>query len=430
MDKKTISVIGLGYIGLPTAVMFAQAKMKVIGVDTVSSIVDTINEGKVHVVEPGLEELVKTAVTQGYLRASLHIEPADAFFITVPTPLKEGFKPDLSYVEIAINSISAVLKKGDIVILESTSPVGTTEQLVNQLQVLRPDLKFPSETNQNPDVYVAYCPERVLPGNILYELVNNDRVIGGITPVCAKLAEKLYKVFVKGRMLHTSVRTAEMVKLAENSFRDVNIAFANELSMICDSIGVNVWELIELANHHPRVNVLRPGAGVGGHCVAIDPWFIIDKAPEFTKLIRVAREVNEDKSQWVINKVNHAVLEYLQKTPEKPLKDLKIACFGLSYKPNVQDMRESPALKIFRELCQIYKGQVVGVDLDIELKDNPNCLNTGAFPILPLEDAILFADIYVILVGHSKFISCIKENQYNKVVLDFIGFINTEEGYN
>lgn len=418
MRKKIISVVGLGYIGLPTAAMFAQAKTKVIGVDVVSHVVDTINQGKIHIVEPGLEEIVQRAVRDGYLRASLTAEPADAFLIAVPTPFKADYEPDLSYIESAAQLIAPVLKKGDIIILESTSPVGATEQMVSWLRELRSDLEFPSEENQNPDVYVAYCPERVLPGKVVEELISNDRIIGGLTPKCALLAESVYRIFVKGQLLHTNARTAEMSKLTENSFRDVNIAFANELSMICDKLDINVWELINLANHHPRVNVLQPGPGVGGHCIAVDPWFIVSKTPEQARLIKMARVVNDSKPEWVIDKVNAAVVNFLQQHPEKSIKDVKIACFGLAFKPDIDDLRESPSMGITLSLAQQYPTQVIAVEPNVE--DTPKKLVMENVFLVSLDTA-LQADVLVLLVDHQEFKQLDSKYLVNKFIVDTKG---------
>src|SRR5688572_5896801 len=341
---KVVSIVGLGYIGLPTAAMFASKKIKVVGVDINQHAVDTINRGAIHIVEPELDLLVHAAVSQGYLRAATRPEPADAFLIAVPTPFKADHEPDLRYVKAATTSIAPVLKKGDLVILESTSPVGTTEQLAQWLADARPDLSFPHQAAEQADVNVAYCPERVLPGKVVHELVSNDRVIGGMTRRCSQRATELYQAFVEADCIPTSARTAEMCKLTENSFRDVNIAFANELSIICDKLGINVWELIKLANRHPRVNILQPGPGVGGHCIAVDPWFIVDSAPEEARLIRTAREVNNSKPHWVMDKVEEAIE---QATADgKQGKDLTIAVFGLAFKPDIDDLRESPALDI------------------------------------------------------------------------------------
>ncbi|KOR17611.1 UDP-N-acetyl-D-mannosamine dehydrogenase, partial [Burkholderia cenocepacia] len=289
MSFETVSVIGLGYIGLPTAAAFAARRKSVIGVDVSQHAVDTINRGQIHIVEPELDMLVHAAVTQGHLRATTSPEPADAFLIAVPTPFTDGNKPDLSYIEAACRSIAPVLKKGDLVVLESTSPVGATERMAAWLAAQRPDLTFPQQAGERSDIRIAHCPERVLPGHVVRELVENDRVIGGMTRKCGTRAQELYAVFVRGECILTDARTAEMCKLTENSFRDVNIAFANELSVICDQLDINVWELIRLANRHPRVSVLQPGPGVGGHCIAVDPWFIVDSAPEHARLIRTAR---------------------------------------------------------------------------------------------------------------------------------------------
>ena len=287
-----VCVVGLGYIGLPTAAVIASRGMEVLGVDVSTYAVETINQGKIHIVEPDLDMLVQAAVMTGKLKAATVPDTADAFILAVPTPFKEDKKPDLSFIEAAVKSIAPFLKAGDLIILESTSPVGTTEKISRWLAELRTDLVLPHQDPDNAQLYVAHCPERVLPGRILQELVSNDRIIGGITPRCAEIATSLYLQFVRGECLQTSSRTAEMTKLTENSFRDVNIAFANELSMICDTLKINVWELIKLANRHPRVNILSPGPGVGGHCIAVDPWFIVDSAPEQANMIRLAREIN------------------------------------------------------------------------------------------------------------------------------------------
>jgi UDP-N-acetyl-D-mannosaminuronic acid dehydrogenase len=346
----TISMIGLGYIGLPTATLFASRKKKVIGVDINQHAVDTINQGKIHIVEPDLDMLVQAAVASGYLRATTVPEPADAFLIAVPTPFTDGHKPDLNCVRAAAQAIAPVLSKDNLVILESTSPVGTTEKLAQWLAEARPDLSFPQQAGEAADVQIAYCPERVLPGRVVHELVDNDRVIGGMTRAANFMAAALYKIFVRGELIATNVRTAEMCKLAENSFRDVNIAFANELSMICDKLDIDVRELIHLANRHPRVNILQPGAGVGGHCLAVDPWFIVDKTPDEAQLIRTAREVNDSKADWVLGKIDQAVGQAV--ASGAAAEAVKIACLGLAYKANVDDLRESPALSIVQALAQ------------------------------------------------------------------------------
>ena len=399
MNFETISIIGLGYIGLPTAAVFASRKKRVIGVDVNQKAVDTINRGQIHIVEPELGIIVHAAVTGGYLRATTRPEPADAFLIAVPTPFKEKHQPDLNYIESASRSIAPVLKKGDLVILESTSPVGATEQMATWLAQARPDLTFPQTHGEASDIRVAHCPERVLPGHVLRELVQNDRVIGGMTPKCSEAAARLYKIFVEGACAITNARTAEMCKLTENSFRDVNIAFANELSIICDKLDIDVWELIRLANRHPRVNILQPGPGVGGHCIAVDPWFIVSKTPDEAQLIRAARNVNDSKPGWVLNKVKIAMTEYLQVHPGKTAHDVTIACFGLAFKPDIDDLRESPALEIARHLAQGHPGSVWAVEPHIEAL--PESLEHCK--LKSLDEALAQADIFLLLVDHKAF---------------------------
>lgn len=404
MSFETISIIGLGYIGLPTAAVFASRKKKVIGVDVNQKTVDTINRGQIHIVEPDLDMVVHAAVVEGYLRATTQPEPADAFLIAVPTPFKSDHngdhEPDLCYIESASKSIAPVLKKGDLVILESTSPVGATEQMAAWLAEARPDLTFPQTHGEASEIRVAHCPERVLPGHVLRELVQNDRVIGGMTTKCSEAAARLYKTFVQGECVITNARTAEMCKLTENSFRDVNIAFANELSIICDKQGINVWELIKLANRHPRVNILQPGPGVGGHCIAVDPWFIVSQTPDEARLIRTAREVNDSKPEWVINKVKLAVADYLQANPSKTAKDVSIACFGLAFKPDIDDLRESPALAISKQLARLHPGELLVVEPHIETL--PSVLFEHA-QLVTVEQAQRRAQIALILVGHKAF---------------------------
>lgn len=404
MNFKTISIVGLGYIGLPTAAVFASRKVKVIGVDVNQHAVDTINRGEIHIIEPDLDVVVHAAVTEGYLRATTQPEPADAFLIAVPTPFKDGptgpHYPDLDYIESASKSIAAVLKKGDLVILESTSPVGATEQMSAWLAEARPDLSFPQTHGEDSDIRVAHCPERVLPGHVLRELVQNDRVIGGMTPKCSEAAATLYKIFVEGECVITKARTAEMCKLTENSFRDVNIAFANELSIICDKLNINVWELVNLANRHPRVNILQPGPGVGGHCIAVDPWFIVSAAPNESRLIKTAREVNDSKPEWVIDKVKLALADYLKSNPTKTAKDVTIACFGLTFKPDIDDLRESPALEITKKLSQIHAGQILAVEPNID--STPSALENKVH-LVGVDEALKQAQIAIILVGHKAF---------------------------
>jgi UDP-N-acetyl-D-mannosaminuronic acid dehydrogenase len=401
MASKIISIIGLGYIGLPTAAVFASRKVRVIGVDVNAQAVDTINRGAVHIVEPDLDMVVHAAVKEGYLRATTRPEPADAFLIAVPTPFKGDHEPDLSYIESACRSIAPVLKKGDLVILESTSPVGATEQMAAWMADARPDLTFPLTHGEDSDIRVAHCPERVLPGHVLRELVQNDRVIGGMTPRCSNAAAELYKIFVQGECVITNARTAEMCKLTENSFRDVNIAFANELSIICDKLRINVWELIRLANRHPRVNILQPGPGVGGHCIAVDPWFIVSKTPEQAKLIRAAREVNDGKPHWVLEKVKLAVADHLLAHPGKTASELTIACLGLAFKPDIDDLRESPALEIAHEIAISHPGVVLAVEPYIS--ELPESLKPTKAELVSVEAALSQADVLVLLVDHKPF---------------------------
>ncbi|WP_318484235.1 UDP-N-acetyl-D-mannosamine dehydrogenase [Photobacterium leiognathi] len=407
MSFETISVIGLGYIGLPTAAMFASRKKKVIGIDVNQHAVDTINQGRIHIVEPDLDMIVSAAVTEGYLKASTNPEPADAFLIAVPTPFlacEEGEvpAPDLSYVEAASKAIAPVLKKGDLVVLESTSPVGATEQMAAWLSEARSDLTFPQTHGDNADVNVAHCPERVLPGHVVRELVENDRVIGGMSTRCSERSVELYKTFVLGECVVTNARTAEMAKLTENSSRDVQIAFANELSIICDKLDINVWELIALANRHPRVNILQPGPGVGGHCIAVDPWFIVSKTPEEAQIIHTARKVNDAKPDWVINKVKLAVFNFLQDNPEKTARDITIACYGLAFKPDIDDLRESPAVKITQEIAKLHTGRVISIEPNVS--EIPT--NLRNVELVDSEIARKEADIEVILVAHKQFKQC------------------------
>ncbi|WP_439114139.1 UDP-N-acetyl-D-mannosamine dehydrogenase [Hydrogenophaga sp.] len=400
MPFETISVIGLGYIGLPTAAVLASRKKRVIGVDINQKAVDTINRGEIHIIEPDLDIVVRSVVSEGYLRATTAAEPADAFLIAVPTPFKGDHEPDLSYIEAAARTIAPVLQAGNLVILESTSPVGATEQMAAWLADARPDLTFPQTHGEEADIHIAYCPERVLPGHVLRELVQNDRVIGGLTAKSSEMAVKLYELFVQGETIITNARTAEMCKLTENSFRDVNIAFANELSIICDKLDINVWELIRLANRHPRVNILQPGPGVGGHCIAVDPWFIVSKTPDEARLIRTAREVNDSKPEWVITKVKLAVAEFLQANPRKTARDVTIACFGLAFKADIDDLRESPALAITQKIATTHPGAVLAVEPNIE--ELPSNLVEKLY-LASMESALAEADIALILVDHKPF---------------------------
>ena len=403
MSFETISVIGLGYIGLPTAAMFASRKKYVVGVDVDQNAIETINKGKIHIVEPDLDMIVHAAVNEGYLRATNTPEPADAFLIAVPTPFKDSSgdipEPDLKYIKAASEAIAPVLKKGDLVILESTSPVGATEQMSQWLSELRNDLTFPQDFDNESDIRVAHCPERVLPGHVVRELVENDRVIGGMSAKCSERAIELYKTFVKGECVITNSRTAEMAKLTENSCRDVQIAFANELSIICDKLNINVWELISLANRHPRINILQPGPGVGGHCIAVDPWFIVSKTPQEAQIIHTARRVNDSKSNWVINKVKLAIADYLQLNPNKTIKDITIACYGLAFKPDIDDLRESPALNITKTI----KNQIATKLIAVEPNIKKSQINLNDIHMCTYEEASFTADIHVILVKHKEF---------------------------
>ena len=420
MSFETISVIGLGYIGLPTAVMFAAYGKNVIGVDVNQHVIDTINRGEIHIIEPDLDAIVHKAVTDGKLKAVLVPEPADAFLIAVPTPFlpseNEGDipQPDLKYIQAAAKAIAPVLKKDDLVILESTSPVGATEQMADWLAEYRRDLTFPKTHQENSDIRIAHCPERVLPGQVVRELVENDRVIGGLTAKCSQQATELYKTFVKGDCVTTNARTAEMAKLTENSCRDVQIAFANELSIICDKLDIDVWELISLANRHPRINILQPGPGVGGHCIAVDPWFIVSKTPEQAQLIHTARKVNDAKPEWVIDKVKIAISDFLQANPDKTAKDVTVACYGLAFKPDIDDLRESPALKITQCIAKIHSGKIFGVEPNI--KTLPNYLEN--IELVSIDIATKEADIHLMLVDHKEF----KENKiFNKYIIDTKG---------
>lgn len=399
-----ICIVGLGYIGLPTAAIFAGRKIEVVGLEIDQTAVDTINRGDVHIIEPDLDIVVRAVVSAGYLRATLKAEPADAFLIAVPTPFKSSesagdYAPDLSYIRAASQAISAVLRPGNLVILESTSPVGTTEQMSDWLAEFRPDLTFPQTHGEASDIRIAHCPERVLPGHVLKELVENDRIIGGMTPKCSEEAVELYNLVVEGNCIVTTPRTAEMAKLTENSFRDVNIAFANELSVICSNLEIDVWELIALANRHPRVNILRPGPGVGGHCIAVDPWFIVSKSPDEAKLIRTARERNDAKPSWVLKKVWEQLDAHLRANPNKSAADVSIACYGISFKPNIDDLRESPALDITRDLTDQHSGKILVVEPNVKVL--PSSLNSALQ--VDVETACATADIHVLLVGHDEF---------------------------
>ncbi len=404
-----VAVLGLGYIGLPTAAVIARTGKRVLGVDVHQSVVDTVNSGKVHIEEVDLDGLVSGVVARGDLRASLQIEPADVFVIAVPTPFDDERRPNIGYVLRAATSIATVLKAGDLVVLESTSPVGTTEEVADLLAQLRPDLKVPGRCADTPDIAIAYCPERVLPGRILIELIDNDRVIGGITPRCARKALAFYRGFVRGACVTTTSRAAEMTKLTENAFRDVNIAFANELSVIADGMGVDVWEVIRLANRHPRVNILSPGPGVGGHCIAVDPWFLVAADPENTPLIRTAREVNDAKVEHTIAKA-HALIDA---TPGP------VALLGLAFKANIDDFRESPALKVASAIAARHGSRIRIVEpYAAELPADFD--RTGA-TLIDIDTALESCAGLIVLVDHDIFKSVPLEERAAKSVYDTRG---------
>lgn len=397
---KRISVIGLGYIGLPTAAMFASRKVEVVGVDLNQNAVDTINRGEVHIVEPDLDLVVRAVVKEGYLRATTVPESAEAFLIAVPTPFKgENHDPDLGFIEAAARAIAPVLEAGNLVVLESTSPVGATEAMAGWLAEARPDLSFPQDAGDASDIRVAHCPERVLPGKVMQELITNDRVIGGMCPACSQAAVRLYRTFVTGDCVVASgPRVAEMAKLTENSFRDVNIAFANELSLICDELNMNVWELIALANRHPRVNILQPGPGVGGHCIAVDPWFIVSSVPNLSHLIKTARQVNDAKPAKVIEKVRAAILAYCTSHGLTSSRDVTLAIYGISFKPDIDDLRESPALAIAKKLVAEHDGPTKIVEPNIVVLP----ADLGDASLVRLDDAAK-AQVHVMLVDHRDF---------------------------
>ena len=392
--------MGLGYIGLPTAIIAAKHGIDVIGVDINKEVVETTNEGKLHIIEPGLESLLKDVVTNGKLKAYTEPQICDAYFIVVPTPFKGDHEPDISYVEAATRMVVPLLKNNDLFVIESTSPVGTTEKMMKLIYETRPELK--------DKIFIAYCPERMLPGNVIYELENNDRVIGGINEASTEKAKEFYRTFVKGNLHSTNSRTAEMCKLTENSSRDVQIAFANELSIICDKAGINVWELIDLANKHPRVNILRPGCGVGGHCIAVDPYFITADYPKESKIIATAREINNYKALWCVEKIKNSMLEFELKNHRSP----KVAMMGLAFKPNIDDLRESPAKSITTNVIQSCNNP------DIMVVE-PNVKENNLFKLTDYKVAYDSADIVVFLVNHKEFAELNYRNDI--IVLDFCG---------
>ena len=412
---NTICVVGLGYIGLPTAVVLASRGVSVIGVDVNKDVVTKINRGEIHIVEPDLDAVTARVVQNGLLRADTSPATADAFIIAVPTPFHDG-KADLAYVHAAAASVAPVLKAGNLVVLESTSPPGTTEAMTAQLAALRPDLHFPTTAGGACDVHVAYCPERVLPGRVLVELVENDRVIGGITAECSARAETLYRIFCTGSLLKTGVRTAEMCKLTENSFRDVGIAFANELSVICEKLGINVWELIRLANHHPRVNILQPGPGVGGHCIAVDPWFIVEAAPKESRLIRTAREVNDGKPAYVLDKIKAAV-DGARAAGAKP----KVGLLGLAFKPDVDDFRESPALQIAEAVAAWNNCEVLVSEPHAETLPGGLAAHKHVSLVEDTGALIRDAHIVVMLVNHRPYNEIPRADLEGKAIIDTRG---------
>jgi len=400
-NKPSVVMMGLGYIGLPTAALIASRGLRVTGVDIRQSVVETINKGEIHIVEPDLDGLVHKVVKDGFLNAATQPISAEVYLIAVPTPFKGDYEPDLSYVASAVKSIISTLKKGALVILESTSPVGTTRKMEKLIFEERPELKG--------NIYLAYCPERVLPGNILYELKHNDRAIGGIDEASTQEARNFYKHFVDGTLHPTNAKTAEMVKLVENASRDNQIAFANELSIICDKAGINVWDMIALANKHPRVNILNPGTGVGGHCIAVDPWFIVSEFPEESPLIRKSREANNYKTEWVLEKIKNKALAFKIENNRDPI----IACMGLAFKPDIDDLRESPALYVTETLQK--NGHTI-------LAVEPNLTSSLDRVLVETSEAIKQADIIVFLVSHSDFKDLKLES--SKQVLDFCGVLN------
>ncbi|HZF46692.1 MAG TPA: UDP-N-acetyl-D-mannosamine dehydrogenase [Sphingomonadaceae bacterium] len=411
-EAPAVCMVGLGYIGLPTAAVIARSGMKVLGVDISEKVVETINRGEIHIEEVDLDALVQAVVRSGMLRASTSVEPSDVFVIAVPTPFEKDGRhtPDVSYVLAATREVARVLKPGDMVILESTSPVGTTEQMRDVIAAERPDLKLPGLVSGPADIAMAYCPERVLPGKILVELIHNDRSIGGLTPECAEKAASFYQRFVRGECITTDARSAEMTKLVENAYRDVNIAFANELSIVADTMGLDVWEVIRLANRHPRVNILQPGPGVGGHCIAVDPWFIVHGAPEQTPLIQTARGVNDGKIRHVIARASALV----DAAPGE-----KVACLGLAFKANIDDFRESPARLVSATLARKYGSRIHVVEphtpeLPIEYQ------GTGATKV-DLETALATCGVLIVLVDHDAFKSVPLEKRIGKRVYDTRG---------
>ena len=411
-----ISVIGMGYIGLPTAAILAKNDFNVLGVDNNQSVVEVIRQGGIHIVEPGLLDIVRSSVASGKLRVDTATQKSDIFIIAVPTPINNDNSPNLSFVESAIKSISHCLEPGNLLILESTSPVGTSEKCISWLNTLRPDLLFPvyGSKDDNENVYFSYSPERVLPGKIIEELIENDRVIGGVSPTSAKIAAKFYESFVNGQCLITDSRSAELCKLVENSYRDLNIAFANELSMIADKFDTNVWDLIDLANHHPRVDILQPGPGVGGHCIAVDPWFLVHSAPNEALIIKQARLVNDSKPNYVINKIIEKIADL-----DQEISNLSIACLGLAFKADIDDLRESPALKIALEINKMdFKYQYI-IEPNIDLL--PAIFDQSKCSLVELSNGVKKSDFIIVLVDHAEFYIFDQKSFHGKEVIDLKG---------
>lgn len=409
-EFQTVTILGLGYIGLPTAAIIASRGMRVTGVDINEEVVRTVASGSIHIAEPDLDGLVQKVISSGWLTVTTEMKPADVFIIAVPTPIDSSNTADMHSVMAAADSVTQVLAPGNLVILESTSPIGTTERIAKRITEKRPDLSIGTVEKDQAGISLAYCPERVLPGRILNELANNDRCIGGVTPSCARRAQRFYKSFVRGACIATTARAAEMVKLTENAFRDTNVAFANELSLICARFDINVWEVIDLANRHPRVNILRPGPGVGGHCVAVDPWFLVESAPDLARLVRTSREINDGKTDWTIERAISLVNEHPY---------AKIGCFGLSFKANVDDMRESPALEVALRLAGQYGSRVKIVEPNI--KDLPPEFTGSSAELTDLDEAIRTCEIAIILVDHDQFKTVPLAERRHMAVLDTRG---------
>jgi UDP-N-acetyl-D-mannosaminuronic acid dehydrogenase len=410
---ERISVIGLGYVGLPTAATIAARGVRVLGVDIRPDVVERINSGRTHIMEPDLDIVVSSVVSTGMLTAAMQPEPSDAFIVAVPTPVFENNSPDMRAVEGAIAAIAPVLARGNLIIIESTSPVGTTQRAAEQLRALRSDLTFPDEASERSDVMMAYCPERILPGNTLRELTDNARLVGGLDKRSADRAQELYSIFAKGDIHKTEAPVAEMAKVTENAFRDVNIAFANELSLICEAAGIDPWKVIKLANLHPRVNILSPGPGVGGHCIPVDPWFIVHAQPDLSRMIRTAREVNLAKEQHVVQRIQRAAERF---------REPRIALLGLSYKPNVDDLRESPALHVAEKLLNADAGEIYIVDPHVKAPP-PSIADKPRMHFVGLPDALKEADIVVLLVQHDRFRDIDRRLLSEKILIDTVGVL-------